>query len=193
MSNFIAVGFAHIVSVDALDHLLFLAALAACYRPRDWRHGLTVATAFTVGHSITLALASLGVIVFNTAVVEFLIPVTIVIAGIENLVQRRDRPGGPVRPILAGAFGLVHGAGFANILRDLFDGGFAMPLLGFNIGIELGQILILGVLITAFTLFDRAVQVWEPEIITATRLRSRIASVAVASVAVVIAAGRTPW
>lgn len=193
MSSFIAVGFGHIVSVDALDHLLFLAALAACYRPRDWRHGLTVATAFTVGHSITLALASLGVVVFNTAVVEFLIPVTIVIAGIENIVQRRDRPGGPVRPVLAGVFGLVHGAGFANILRDLFDGGIAMPLLGFNIGIELGQMLVLGVLIATFTLIDRAVQVWEPEIVAATRLRSRVASTLVAGVAVVIAAGRTPW
>ena len=91
IGTFIGVGFGHIVSLDALDHLLFLAALAACYRPRDWRHGLAVASAFTVGHSVTLALASLGLVSFPVALVEFLIPCTIVIASLEKA------RNGPVR------------------------------------------------------------------------------------------------
>ncbi len=96
--------------------------------------------------------------------------------------------------MLAGVFGLVHGAGFANVLRDLFDGGIAMPLLGFNLGIELGQVLVLGALITAFTIVDRVrCRCGSATMIAATRVRSRVASVAVATVAVVIAAGRTPW
>lgn len=193
IGTFIGVGFEHIVSVDALDHLLFLAALAACYRFRDWRHGLLVASAFTVGHSITLALASLGVIDFPTDLIEFLIPCTIVIAGVENLLQRSERPRGPIRPALAALFGLVHGAGFANVLRELFEGGIALPLLGFNLGIEFGQILVLSLLIGAFTALDRLLMRWQREPFAATRLRTRIASVAVASVAVVLAAGRLPW
>lgn len=193
IGSFIGVGFEHIVSIDALDHLLFLAALAACYRFRDWRHGLAVASAFTIGHSVTLALASLDIVTFPIAVIEFLIPCTIVVAGIENLLQTSDRPRGPARPVLAGLFGLVHGAGFANVLRDLFDGAIALPLLGFNIGIELGQVLVLAIVVAVFTVLDGVLARWQRDGLAATRLRTRVMSVAVAAVAVVIAAGRTPW
>jgi hypothetical protein len=187
------VGFHHIVSIEALDHLLFLTALAACYRLRDWRHGLTVVSAFTVGHSITLALVALGVVTFPVRVVEFLIPCTIVLAGAENLFDRRPRPGGALRPMLAGLFGLVHGAGFATTLRDLFDGGVALPLLGFNIGIELGQALVLTLLVTALSLADRLLAGTVVLHGDAVRWRARLTSVAVASAAVVMAAGRLPW
>ncbi|MEO5797866.1 MAG: HupE/UreJ family protein [Gemmatimonadales bacterium] len=194
IGTFIAVGFRHIVSIEALDHLLFLAALAASYRPRDWRHGLMVVSAFTVGHSITLALVALNVVRFPIPVVEFLIPCTIVIAAAENLFDRGPRPAGSLRPILAGLFGLVHGAGFATTLRDLFDGGVALPLLGFNLGIELGQALVLTTLIFALALVDRtfeALATREP--LTATRWRMRLTSAAVACVALVLVARRLPW
>jgi len=192
MSRFIGIGFHHIVALDALDHLLFLVALAACYRPRDWRHGLQVVSAFTVGHSLTLALSTLDIVRFPVAIVEFLIPVTIVIAGAENLLHRGGRPRGLLRPMLAGGFGLVHGAGFATTLRDLFDGSVAAPLLSFNIGIELGQALVLTVLIAGLTLADRILRAPARDAERALRWRIRLTSLAVACVALVMAAERIP-
>src|SRR5690348_11960951 len=132
--TYIHLGFRHIVDVEAMDHILFLVALAAIYRLRDAKSALWVITAFTVGHSITLALAVTGIVRLPTALIEFLIPVTIVATGIENLIvsgRQRDaktpRSRG-YRPILAGVFGLVHGAGFANYLSALFVTHIALPL-----------------------------------------------------------------
>ena len=193
IGRFIGVGFHHIVALDALDHLLFLLALAACYRPRDWRHGLTVVSAFTVGHSLTLALATLNVIRFPTRLVEFLIPCTIILAGAENLFDRRSRPAGWLRPALAGLFGLVHGAGFATTLRDLFDGSVVLPLLSFNIGIELGQALVLTVMISMLTIADRLLRAPAGDANHALVWRIRLTSLAAASVALVMAAERAPW
>ena len=122
--TFIQLGFRHITNLQAMDHILFLLALAAIYRPRDWRNALWVVTAFTVGHSITLALAVTGAVVLPIKLIEFLIPVTIVATCIENLIVR-DRATAPLkgryRPIFAAVFGLVHGAGFADYLRNLFS------------------------------------------------------------------------
>ena len=130
---FVSLGFRHIVNAGAADHILFLLALAAIYRPRDWRQALWVVTAFTVGHSITLALAVTNTLVLPTDWIEFLIPVTIVATGIENLLVRdRAKPlwGGRYRPVFSGVFGLVHGAGFANYLRSLFVDRVAVPVAG---------------------------------------------------------------
>jgi hypothetical protein len=193
IGRFIGVGFHHIVALDALDHLLFLLALAACYRLRDWRHGLKVISAFTVGHSLTLALATLNVVRFPTHLVEFLIPCTIVLAGMENLFDRRSRPQGWLRPALAGLFGLVHGAGFATTLRDLFDGSVVVPLLSFNIGIELGQALVLTAMISMLTLADRILRGPAGDANHALAWRIRMTSVAAASVALVMAFQRAPW
>lgn len=194
IGSFIAVGFGHIVSIEALDHLLFLAALAASYRLRDWRHGLLVVSAFTVGHSVTLALVALNVVAPPVSLVEFLIPCTIVVAAAENLFDRQARPAGLLRPMLAGIFGLVHGAGFATTLRDLFDGGIVLPLLGFNIGIELGQGVVLTALVALLSAVDALFLVTlSANPVNATRNRMRLTSAAVAGVAVVLAAGRLPW
>ena len=193
IGQFIGVGFHHIVALDALDHLLFLLALAACYRPRDWRHGLTVVSAFTVGHSITLGLASLNVVRFPGALVEFLIPCTIIVAAAENVFDRNRRPQGWLRPALAGTFGLIHGAGFATTLRDLFDGSVAVPLLSFNAGIELGQALVLTTMIATLTLADRLLRAPAGDAIQALHWRARLTSVATASIAFVMAAQRVPW
>jgi hypothetical protein len=145
--TFVHLGFRHIVDVGAADHILFLLALAAIYQPRDWRDALWVVSAFTVGHSITLALAVTGVVTLPSSLIEFLIPITILITGIENIVVR-DRAtafwGGRYRPMFAGVFGLVHGAGFANYLKSMFVDHLALPLFGFNVGIELGQLFVLG-------------------------------------------------
>jgi hypothetical protein len=155
---FVRLGFGHITDPGALDHMLFLLALAAIYHGREWRSSVWVVSAFTVGHSITLALAVTGALRLPTHLIEFLIPVTIVATACENLLVR-DRPRAPAagryRPVFAGVFGLVHGAGFANYLRELFTGSIALPLFGFNLGIELGQLIILGATVVALALLDR--------------------------------------
>jgi hypothetical protein len=146
LGTFIELGFRHITDPEALDHILFLLALAAVYRRDDWRDALWVVTAFTVGHSITLALAVTGALVLPTAVIEFLIPLTIVATGLENIAVRRRSEAlwrGRYRAVFAGVFGLVHGAGFANYLKSLFTDSIAIPLFGFNVGIELGQLVVL--------------------------------------------------
>ncbi len=149
LAAYAELGFRHIVDLAALDHLLFLLALAAPYRAADWRKLIAVASAFTVGHSITLALAVSGAVALPTAAIEFLIPVTIVITALRNIAIR---PPGRfyLEPILAAGFGLIHGAGFANYLTALFDGPIGVPLLGFNLGIEAGQILILTGVVASF-------------------------------------------
>jgi len=164
MSDFLAfvqLGFGHIVALDAADHILFLLVLAAIYRGRDWRAALVVISAFTVGHSVTLLLAVTNMLVLPSSIVEFLIPVTIVATGVENIMLRERAARGSSarhRPVFALIFGLVHGAGFAGYLRSLFMDDIVVPLLGFNVGIELGQIVVLGAAAMLFLLLDAALQ-----------------------------------
>jgi len=158
---FLQIGFTHIVALDAADHILFLLALGAIYRRKDWRGALWVISAFTVGHTITLALAVTGLLVLPINIIEFLIPVTIIATGIENLVLRERAASGRTgkhRPVFAAIFGLVHGAGFADYLQNLFVERFTVPLLAFNVGIELGQIVVLAFAAILFALMDRALR-----------------------------------
>jgi hypothetical protein len=201
MSEFLAfarLGFGHIVDVGGADHILFILALAAIYRLRDWRETLGVVTAFTAGHSLTLALAVTGVVALPMPLIEFLIPVTIVATGVENLSARGADGatwGRRYRPALAGVFGLVHGAGFANYLRSLFVDPITVPLLGFNVGLEVGQVAVLLVAAVAFTGFDRAVAAARLPAPVPAPLRLRV--LAVSAVVTVIAAAwaieRRPW
>lgn len=202
LSTFIQLGFRHIVDVSAMDHILFLVALAAIYRPRDVRQALWVITAFTIGHSVTLGLAVTGVVHFPSAVIEFLIPVTIVATGIENLIASARRRAGiqsRYRPVFAGVFGLVHGAGFANYLSAMFVTRIALPLFGFNVGIELGQIVILGAAAVALALVDRGIDaaiaaVRRPSASwPALRLRIVAVSLLVVAIASRWAVERNPW
>jgi hypothetical protein len=198
LATFIQLGFRHIVDVEAMDHILFLLALAAIYRLRDSRDALWVITAFTVGHSITLALAVTGALTLPPALIEFLIPITIVTTGIENLVvsDRTRAPwGGRYRPIFAGVFGLVHGAGFANYLKALFVDHIALPLFGFNIGIELGQIAVLVVAAVLLAGLDRLIAALPVPSVNWPALRVRIVAVSLVVVAVASrwAVQRNPW
>lgn len=197
LSAFAQLGFRHITDLGAMDHILFLLALAAIYRPRDWRKALWVVTAFTVGHSITLGLAVTGAITLPMALIEFLIPVTIVATCIENIVvaDRERAPWhGRYRPVFAGVFGLVHGAGFANYLRDLFADRIALPLFGFNIGIEIGQVAVLAISALALVAADRFIA-FVRRAGTDAALRLRV--VTVSSLVLVVAARwaveRNPW
>ncbi|MEO8193026.1 MAG: HupE/UreJ family protein [Gemmatimonadales bacterium] len=195
--TFLQLGFRHITDLEAMDHILFLLALAAIYRPRDWRNALWVVTAFTVGHSITLALAVTGAMRLSTQLIEFLIPVTIVVTCVENiLVADRQRAPlrGRYRPVFAGVFGLVHGAGFANYLRDLFVDRIALPLLGFNVGIELGQIVVLALAAVVLLAADRLIRYAVRKTGTpALRLRVVMVSAVVMLVAARWAVERNPW
>ena len=154
-------------------------------------------TAFTVGHSITLALAVSGAVRLPTKLIEFLIPITIVATCLENIIvadRRRAPMRGQYRPVFAGVFGLVHGAGFANYLRDLFQDHIALPLFGFNVGIEIGQVVVLSIATLFLLTADRIIELLRrPPALSALRLRV----LAVSSVVLVIAAHwaveRNPW
>ena len=194
--TFVQLGFRHITDVDAMDHILFLCALAAIYRVRDWRDSLWVITAFTAGHSITLALAVTGTLPLPRPWIEFLIPVTIVATCVENLVVQ-DRARAPwrgrYRPVFAGVFGLVHGAGFANYLKSLFMDHIAVPLFGFNVGIELGQLVVLALAGVALVALDRVLGLVPKVSAAPLRLRIVTVSALVALVAARWAVERRPF
>ena len=198
---FVKLGFQHITDPRGADHIVFLLALAAIYRFRDWRECVLVVTAFTVGHSLTLVLAVTGVLALSSALIEFLIPVTILVTALENLFVRDGDAavwGRRYRPVFAGVFGLVHGAGFANYLRSLFIDRLAVPLLGFNVGLEIGQLMVIAVAFVAFAALDRVIRAGvlaaslpHPE--RAPRIRTVGVSTAVLCVAAAWMLERGPW
>ncbi len=193
--TYIHLGFHHVASPGALDHILFLLALAAVYRPRDWRESLWVITAFTVGHSLTLALVTTRVVELPAAWIEFLIPVTIVVTCAGNLLSARDgapRPGRR-RAGYAVLFGLVHGAGFAEYLRRMFLEQLVVPLAGFNLGIEAGQILVLALAATLLWVADRALgRLASDGVVAGFRRRVVLVSLAAGAVASGMALHRLP-
>jgi hypothetical protein len=147
-------GYHHIAAIGAWDHILFVAALTAAYGVHEWKRIAVLVTAFTIGHSITLALATFNVVSVSAAVVEPLIAATIVFMGLsairDQMVPTSDdarRAAMRRRYATAAGFGLIHGLGFASGLRALLgkESAIGIPLLGFNIGLELGQILIVSV------------------------------------------------
>ena len=198
LRSFMSLGFGHITAPGALDHILFLLVLAAIYQWKEWRQALVVVTAFTVGHSLTLAIAVLrpGTLP-DPGIVEFLIPLTIVATGIENIITRGVKEGRVRmgrRALLAAGFGLVHGAGFAGYLTEIFPGSILTPLLGFNIGIEIGQAIVLVAAFAALALVDRVMQTFARGRVTlGFRLRVASVSLTVAVLATVWAVERAPW
>ncbi len=144
-------GWRHIIGKDALDHQLFIVALAAIYLLKDWKQVLILVTAFTIGHSLTLALSVYDVLRINSNLVEFLIPLTIVITALSNLFQRKFTPKSiRINYFLALFFGLIHGLGFANYIRFAIEGSeqsIGWSLFGFNVGLEAGQIAVVTVLL----------------------------------------------
>ena len=151
---FLGLGFEHIIDINGSDHILFVIALTALFTISDWKKVLILITAFTIGHSITLALATLRVIRFNSDLIEFLIPVTIFLTAFFNLFRHKGA-GRPMKAQInyyfAMFFGLIHGLGFSNYLRSLLgnDETILVQLLAFNIGLELGQIIIVVIFLLA--------------------------------------------
>ncbi|MDV3310101.1 MAG: HupE/UreJ family protein [Cyclobacteriaceae bacterium] len=158
---YFGLGKDHILDyANGYDHILFVIALCAIYTLRDWRRVLILVTAFTVGHSITLALATFRIINVRSDVVEFLIPLTILLTAGSNIFKRDDYFQDRKIQLnygLALFFGLIHGMGFSNYLREILgkSANITVPLLAFNIGLEFGQIVIvLLFLATCFIFVD---------------------------------------
>lgn len=144
---YLELGFQHISDINGYDHILFLVALCAIYTARDWKKLLVLVTAFTIGHSITLALSTLDKVSVRTELIEFLIPVTILLTCIFNYFQRDTlRSKKPMQARYASAlfFGLIHGLGFSSYLKSLLgrNENIVLELLAFNIGLEIGQLII---------------------------------------------------
>jgi hypothetical protein len=138
-------GFYHITDWKGYDHILFVLALCVPYAAKNWRQVLILITAFTVGHSMTLALSVFNMILIPSAWIEFLIPITILITALENV--RKSNTGEANqrgRYATALVFGLIHGMGFSNYLKSMLgkDESIVTQLLAFNVGLELGQLLI---------------------------------------------------
>ena len=192
---YLRLGFEHLLDLQGYDHILFLAVLCAAYSLPRWRELLVLVTAFTIGHSVSLAVATLRLVRVDTGLVEFLIPVTIVATAVTNLVGLgREDPtqhrvaARPLRYALALAFGIIHGLGFSNFLRLALgeERSLFVPLLSFNIGLELAQIVVAGgVLVLAL-----AATRWTP-------LSGKAWNVAVSTLAGALAAWmalqRMPW
>ncbi len=160
-SFYFLLGWEHIISIDALDHLLFITSLAVMYTLKDWKASLILVTAFTVGHSITLALSASNLIVLSSKWVEFSIACTIITASVFNIFQLSStKKSIGIKYFLALFFGLIHGLGFANTLRFLLTDGdsFGWALFGFNIGLECGQLLIVFALLLIATLLIQIFQ-----------------------------------
>lgn len=144
-------GWDHIISTSALDHILFIASLAVVFEIRNWKSVLLLVTAFTVGHFITLWLSVLDLIRFSPDLVEFLIPLTIVVTAAVNLFGTSERLSMRVHYLLALGFGLIHGMGYANFLRFSLveDQSLGWSLMAFNLGLELGQLLVVLIVLLA--------------------------------------------
>ena len=154
-------GIEHITDRNGYDHMLFLVTLCAAFPPKAWKRVLVLATAFTVDHSITLALTAFGYRIIDAETVEVLIPITIFLCALYNLFfsqEGRRMDWGAY--ILALSFGLIHGMGFAGFFSEMLSGireDIVLPLLYFNLGLEAGQVvivaifLVVGFLVMRFT------------------------------------------
>jgi tetrahydromethanopterin S-methyltransferase subunit E len=155
-------GREHILDyINGYDHILFVLALCAIYLVRDWKKILILITAFTIGHSITLALATMQIISVKSELVEFLIPLTIFVTASSNLFRKEesiDKQNIQINYFFALFFGLIHGMGFSNYLRAILGKSHSIlsPLLAFNLGLELGQVIV----VTIFLIISYILVVW---------------------------------
>ena len=156
---YLRIGFQHIADLAAYDHILFLIVLCAIYKLEQWRNVLILITAFTLGHSLTLILVSLDAFSVSSRIVKFLIPMTILITSIHNVISTENERFSKIKRNYAIAllFGMIHGMDFSNYFRALImdNSEIIIPLFGFNVGIELGQILIVGIIVFVAYLFLR--------------------------------------
>ena len=158
---YLQLGWEHIISKDALDHQLFILALIAIFSFRDWKKVLILVTAFTIGHSLTLVLSALDVFRCPSDWVEFLIPCTIVFTALDNIIfSKNEKKLIQLNYYLALLFGLIHGMGFANSVRMMLasEQDITLPLFGFNVGLELGQIIVVAIALFIHYIFSEVLK-----------------------------------
>jgi hypothetical protein len=160
---YLTLGFEHIADFAGYDHILFLISLSAVYLLSDWKHVLILITAFTLGHSITLALATLKIIPIKPDLIEFLIPLTIILSAVANFYYKGNTFSVKLHRLkyaMALFFGLIHGMGFSNYLQSLLgrEASIVKPLFAFNIGLELGQIAIVLTVLIISTLLHKFIK-----------------------------------
>ncbi len=144
---YLQLGIEHITDLKGYDHLLFLITLIAVYQLKHWKKILILVTAFTIGHTISLVVASFDLVSIPRQWVEFLIAVTILLTALANIfLAKADSSRGHhlYKYAMGLGFGLIHGLGFSTYLKSLILGeaSIAGPLLSFNLGIEAGQLII---------------------------------------------------
>jgi len=153
---YLKMGMDHILDSNGIDHLLFIVAMCVFFTLQEWRRLLILITAFTVGHSVTLALSGFGVVPVNTYWIELLIPVTIILTCINNLLKlfSNKAPNYAILYAMVLIFGFIHGLGFSNFFKQMLfeDDNLLFTLLSFNIGIEVGQLIIVAVLLFVLSL-----------------------------------------
>ena len=148
-SSFFKLGVEHIFAYDGIDHILFLLVMVIAFSLKDWKKVILLATAFTIGHSITLILSSLGMVSTNPQLIEILIAGSITCTALLNLISVPKVETIKLRYVFALIFGIIHGLGFSNTIRSFMGiDEIVVPLLGVNLGVELAQIVV--VLIVLF-------------------------------------------
>ena len=156
---YLQLGFEHISDLEGYDHMLFIITLCAFYSWKSWRKILLLVTAFTIGHSLTLALSAFQVINIPQQLVETAIPITIFLTAIHNVFPSSEAAVSrrlDTNYLLALFFGFIHGMGFSNFFRALTGGeSIVLELFAFNVGLELGQLIIVAVFFTLYFLLDR--------------------------------------
>lgn len=146
-------GIEHILDINGYDHMMFVCLLVLAYPVKEWKKLLMLITAFTLGHSLTLALSISDVIRLPQKHTEFFIILTIIFTSVYLLfTSKNTAKGGRVIYLIICCFGLIHGLGFSYLLKAMLGSseGIIVPLLMFNVGLELGQIII--VVLMAFVM-----------------------------------------
>jgi len=188
---YLTVGINHIADFKGYDHILFIVTLCSIYPLKEWKRILILVTAFTIGHSLTLVLATLGIMKVSPEVIEFLIPLTIFVTALGNLLNRKERVSRELhllKYLLALFFGLIHGLGFSNYLHGLLgaEKNIVLPLFSFNVGIEIGQLLIVSVLMLLSWVFTGLLR-------TDRREWNLVLAGAGLGISLVLMADRFPW
>lgn len=172
---YIKLGLNHVLDFGAYDHILFLAALAIPFTFKSWKKVLVLVTIFTVFHCISLALSAYNVMRVDVGLIEFLIPVTILLTAVFNLfyAQKDSHATGLYLHILATAFfGLIHGFGFSNYFNMIMaeEEQKMGPLLGFALGIEISQVLIVLLALVLSSVIQSVFKVKQPFFIVITSI-----------------------
>lgn len=189
---YFGLGKDHILDyVNGYDHILFVLALCAVYLIHDWKKILILVTAFTIGHSITLALATLNIISFPGNIIEFLIPLTIFITAVGNLFKEESsltQTKVQINYFFALFFGLIHGLGFSNFLRALLgkNENIVSPLFAFNIGLEFGQVIVVAVFLAISFVLVNLLKVSRRDL-------KLVLSAAIAGIALLLMKDRVFW